>query len=168
MSSLYELTNEYKNIYEQMDDPEVDEESFLGMLELIEEDIQAKAENYAKVIKNVEADVDGLKKEIDRLTDKKRSAENKIRRMKEALQGAMELTGNTKFATTLFSFNIQNNPPTCEFDVDDIKKIPKKYHIKQEDKIDKKQIIADLKDETLAKKLKGVAHLIQSQSLRIK
>lgn len=168
MSSLYELTNEYKSIYEQMDDPDVDEESFLEMLSLINEDIHDKAENYAKVIRSAEGDLENLKSEIDRLTKKKKAVDGHITRMKEALQSAMEITGEKKFTTPLFSFNIQKNPATCEFDTDDISKIPEKYHIKQEDKIDKKAVIADLKNKKEAVKLKGIAHLIQNESLRIK
>ena len=168
MASLYELTAEYKNIYDQLDDPEVDEESFLGFLGLINEDIHEKAENYAKVIKSAEGDIESLKAEIKRLTDKKKVIENRVDRMKDTLQGAMEITGEKKFTTTLFSFNIQKNPPSCEFDVEDIDKIPEKYHVKQEDKIDKKLMIADLKDEKKAKELEGIAHLIQGESLRIK
>ena len=167
MASLYDLTNEYKNIYAQMDDPEVDEESFIGMLGLINEDIHEKAENYAKVIKNVEGDVEAYKKEIDRLTEKKRCAENNIKRMKESLQYAMEVTGEKKFSTALFSFNIQKNPATCEFDVGD-EDIPAEYHVKQPDKIDKKAVIAALKDETKAKGLEGIARLVQTESLRIR
>ena len=167
MSSLYELTNEYKNIYEQMDDPEVDEESFLGMLSLINEDIHEKAENYAKVIRSAEGDAEGLKSEIERLSKKKKSVDNKITRMKEALQLAMETTGEKKFTTALFSFNIQKNPPSCEIDVDE-DKVPERYRVKQPDKIDKKLIIADLKDEKKAKQLKDIAHLVQGESLRIK
>lgn len=168
MSSLYELTNEYKNVYEQMDDPEVDEESFFGMLGLINEDIHEKAENYAKVIENAEGDVEIYKKEIDRLTEKKRTAENNIKRMKAALQYAMEVTGEKKFSTSLFSFNIQKNPASCELDTEDLNMIPEKYHIKQADKIDKKQLIADLKDEAKAKDLEGIAHLVQNETLRIR
>lgn len=168
MSSLYELTNEYRQIYESISDPDVDEESFSAMLALIVEDIHDKADSYAKVIKSVEGDIESVKTEIGRLTDKKKSYENKIQLMKQTLQTAMETCGDTKFKTALFSFNIQNNPATCEFDVEDMDKIPKKYHIKQEDKIDKKQIIADLKDEKKAKALEGIAHLVQGQSLRIK
>lgn len=168
MSSLYELTNEYKNIYEQMDDPEVDEDSFMAMLDLINEDIHDKADNYAKVIKSAEGDSEGLKAEIDRLTKKKKAVDNHIIRMKEALQGAMEVTGEKKFSTALFSFNIQRNPASCELDTEDLSKIPEKYHVKQEDKIDKKAIIADLKDEVKAKELEGIAHLIQNETLRIR
>lgn len=167
MSSLYELTNEYKDIYEQMDNPDVDEESFLDMLSLINEDIHEKAENYAKVIKNTEGDIDAYKKEIDRLTEKKKSAEKRIDYMKHRLQYAMETTGEKKFSTTLFSFNVQKNPPSCELDVDD-DKIPEEFHVVQPDKIDKKALIAALKDENKAKELEGIAHLIQTESLRIR
>lgn len=167
MSSLYELTNEYMNIYDQLDDPEIDEDSFLEMLMLIEGDIHDKADNYAKIIRSAEGDADKYKKEIERLSDKKKSIDNKIKRMKESLQTAMVTTGNRKFSTDLFSFNVQKNPPTCELDVEE-DKVPEKYLVAQAPKVDKKSIIADLKDEKKAKELKGIAHLVQGESLRIK
>lgn len=167
MSSLYELTNEYNDVYEAMSDPDVDEESFAAMLNMIIDDIHDKADNYAKVIKSVEGDVESVKAEIDRLTDKKKSYENKIKYMKQHLQDAMEVTGEKKFKTTLFCFNIQKNPASCEIEVED-DMVPEIYHVKQPDKIDKKQLIADLKDEAKAEGLKGIAHLVQGESLRIK
>ena len=84
--------------------------------------------------------------------------------MKKSLQGAMELTGKTKFKTELFSFNVQNNPVSVVVEVG-IDKIPKKYLKPTDPTVDKKLLKEDLKAGV---ELDGVAHLVQTRGLRIK
>lgn len=68
--------------------------------------------------------------------------------------------GKTKFKTVLFSFNIQKNPAT----VNVIGKVPKKFYIPQEPKLDKKALIEYVKEHGNTK----YAELTQSESLRIR
>lgn len=165
MSSLYDLKNQWLYLYELMDDPDIDEDTVLDTIEGVDGEIEVKAEGYAKVITQLNADIEGLKKEIDRLQSRKKTIENNIDRMKSALQTAMQATGKTKFKTELFSFGIQKNPPSVIMDEPYIENIPEEYLIPQEPKIDRAKIKEDLK---AGKVLDGLAHLEQSESLRIR
>ena len=109
MSSLYELQGVWLHLYDLMDDPDVPEDTVLGTIESVDAEIEVKADAYAKIMKNLQADADALKGEIDRLTARKRTIDNNIKRMKDNLQEAMIATGKTKFKTDLFSFGIQKN-----------------------------------------------------------
>ena len=165
MVSLYELTEEYLQLLKMAEDPEIDEEVLADTLEGLGGEIEIKADSYAKVIRQLTADLEGLKAEIDRLTVWKKTIDNNIDRMKRSLEVAMIATGKTKFKTDLFSFVIQKNTPSVIIDMEDIKKIPKEYLIDQDPKIDKTKIKNDINNGV---DLKGIAHLEQSESIRIR
>lgn len=164
MSTLYELTNEWMMLMEMAEDPDIEEDVFMDTLEGIEGEIEMKADGYAKVIRQLEHDAEACGAEAKRFTEKKKFIENKIDRMKKSLQGAMELTGKTKFKTELFSFNVQNNPASVVVEADIID-IPERYLKPVDPKIDKELMKRDLK---AGANLDGVAHLVQTRGLRIK
>ena len=160
--TLYELTDNYRNLLEMAQNPDIDEQAIKDTLEAIQGDIKEKADGYAKVIKELDGETDKLTAEIKRLTDRKNTIQNNIAYMKQSLTSAMTVTGNTKFRTDLFSFNIQKNPPALV--VDDEKAIPQEYLIPQEPKVDKKAIIDFLKGGNDV----PYAHIEQSEGVRIR
>lgn len=162
--TLYELTNDWLQLMTMLEEG-ADEDVINNTLEGLDYEIEQKADGYARVIRNMEADIAGLKTEIDRMTNRKKVLENNITRLKVNLQNSMEITGKTKFKTDLFSFNVQNNPAAVIMDEQYLENIPEEYLIPQEPKLDKKKLAADLKAGV---DLEGIAHLEQSRSLRIK
>lgn len=161
MATLRELTSDWQNLLELAEDPEVDEEVLNDTLSAIDGEIEVKAEGYAMVLQELQNDAEALKYEEKRLAGRRIVIENNIKRMKDALQEAMEVTGKTKFKTALFSFNIQNNPTSVV--IDNTADVPEQFLIPQEPKIDKKAI-KDLLKETEV----SWAHLEQTQGLRIR
>lgn len=164
MSTIYELTDDFLRLLEMAEDPETDPQAFADTLEGLEYEIEVKAENYAKVIKQLDSDAAGLDAEIKRLQAKKSAIANSQERMKKTLEGAMIATGKVKFKTDLFSFGIQKNPPSVELDEEHLELIPIEYLIPQDPKPDKKRMLAELKE---GKEL-GFARLKQTESLRIR
>lgn len=165
MSNIYEITNDYLQIMAMLEDSDLDPQTLADTMEGIEGEFEIKAENYAKVMKNLEGDILAIKTEIDRLTAKKKALENNIKNMKSTLQTAMETTGKTKFKTELFSFNIQKNAPSVVIDEQYIENIPDKYLKYKDPEIDKTAIKdAIQKGEDLG----GIAHLEIKNTLRIK
>lgn len=145
MASLYELSAGYTTMLEAYDTAESEEEreQILEMLASTEGDIEGKAENYAKVIRMKEEEAKAFKAEADRLTAKRQAAENMVKRLKSTLLESMKMTGRMEIPTSIGKWRVQFNPLSCE--VVDINKVPIQYHIKQEDKIDKKGLLADYK-----------------------
>ena len=160
--TLYEMTDNYKAVLEMAQNPDIDEQAIKDTLEAIQGDIKEKADGYAKVIKELDGETDKLTAEIKRLTDRKNTIQNNIAYMKQSLKEAMTATGNLKFRTDLFSFNIQKNPPALI--VDNEETIPSEYLIPQEPKIDKKAIINFLKNGNKV----PYAHIEQSEGVRIR
>ena len=145
MASLYDITAGYASLIDAYDNADSDEEreGIIAMLASAEGEITEKAENYARVIRMKEEEAKAFKAEADRLTKRKQAAENMVARLKDALLGAMALTGTQEIKTSIGKWRLQLNPLSC--DVVDIEKVPMQYHIKQEDKIDKKSLLADYK-----------------------
>ena len=109
MSTLYELGQEWERVYEMLLDPEIPEEAVFDTIESIEGVMDIKADSYAKIIKNMDGDVETIDTEIKRLQARKKAIENGQKRMKDALENMMRSTGRLKFKTALFSFGIQKN-----------------------------------------------------------
>ena len=162
MASIYELTADFLKVQELIEEGELDQETLSNTLECLDYEIEEKAEGYAKVIKNLTADVEGLKAEEERLFNKRKIIENNINNLKKNLEQAMILTGKKKFKTDLFSFNIQKNPPSVK--ILDESKISEEFKIPQPDKIDNKGILQELKKGTIL----DWAEMVQGESLRIR
>lgn len=162
MANLYELTGQVLELQNMLLDGEYEEQIINDTIESLAFEIEEKAENYAKVIKNIEADVEGYKKEEKRLADKRKSLENRIKYLKVNLENSMIALDKKKFKTQLFSFNIQKNAPSLK--IDDAAVIPSIYLIPQEPIIDKNKLKDDVKNGL---EIEGV-RLEQSESLRIR
>lgn len=160
MATLYELSERYQNILEvaEMLDPEQLEEALKG----IDDEIENKADGYAKVIQELNGKVDVLKKEEKRLADRRKSIENNAKRIKESLQEQMLLLDKRKFKTDLFSFGIQKNAPSL--DVIDYQYIPKEFYEEQQPKLNKRELLKAMKNGDV---IKGV-EVKQTESLRIR
>ena len=162
-STIYDLTGAWLDLYDMADDPDMDADVWFDTIEGLEGEIEDKADGYARVITQLNADMAAIKTEEDRLYNRRKTIENRINNMKSRLQSMMELTGKTKFKTPLFSFGIQNNPASVV--IDDEKMIPGDFLIPQAPKIDKAAIKDALKAGV---DMTGIAHLAQTQSLRIR
>lgn len=132
---LYELTEMYLNLK----DMDIEEGDLNAALENIDDEIETKAENIAKVLRDFDGDIEALKSEEERLAKKRKAIENRKKQLKEYLQNAMLVLDKRKFKTDLFSFNIQKNAPSLK--ILDESKIPEDYY-----KIEKKLNKNDLKE----------------------
>lgn len=137
--NLYELTSNYLALQQMMEDPEADSQMIADTMEALDGDIEIKADNYAKVIKNMEATVVAIKAEQERLKNKKNLLEMNIETLKKNLEASMIATGKRKFKTDLFSFSIQKNGGKAPviLDVKDTSELPDELvRIKEEPDLD--------------------------------
>ena len=160
--TLHELTEEYMNLLEMAEDADIDDQLFFDTMDGITGEIEYKFDGYGKVISQMAHDVSGLKEEEARLNARRKAIENRIANMKNHLMDTMSVLGTQKVKATLFSFGIQNNPASVV--IDDESKVPKRFWIEQNPKLDKVAIKELLKGGITC----DYAHLEQSQSLRIR
>lgn len=158
---LYELTQNYLNLQELLENPEIPVEMIEAALNEVDGEFEDKAENIAKLIKSIEVDIKGYKEEESRLSDRRKSLENRNKGLKEYLESSMRALKKNNFKGKLFSFNIQKNAPSVV--IDDIDKLPKEYKkiVESEDKTKIKEALKE------GIEVPG-ARLIKSESLRIR
>ena len=103
--NLYELTAVYQRLQDQIEAGE----DYEGIMAVIGDEIETKADGYARVIRNMESQAAVFKEEEKRIAEKRKRLETSIERLKQNLFDSMKITGKEKFKTELFSFSIQKN-----------------------------------------------------------
>jgi len=155
---LYELSQNYIQLQQMIEDG-----ADVGdTLESIDEAIESKVENIAKLMKNIEGQIAVFQLEEKRLQAMRKTLENGVTRLKNNVYESMKNTGKRKIDGQLFKFAIQKNPPSV--DVLNDSEIPIGYFIEQAPTLDKKAIMEELK---LGHDVPGV-QLKQGESLRIR
>lgn len=141
--TLYELTADFIEGLNAYDAAETDEEraDIANWLVGVKCDLDAKADAYARIIKNKQAEAKALKDEADRLTKKRKAAESLVERLKAALLGAMQETGIEQIGTSIGKWSLQYNPVSCE--VINAEMVPARFVIPQPDKIDRASLIKE-------------------------
>ena len=162
MNNLYKLNQQWQEVANMLYQDDIDEQMVLDTLESIEGEIEDKADNYARVIRELEAIRDAKKEEMYRQQDGARLLDNRIKFLKQNLFNVMKQTGKTNFATELFTFRIQKNGGKRALTIDG--EVPEEY-TKTVIENDTDKIRAELE----AGKELDFAHLeAQGESLRIK
>ena len=162
--TLYELTGDWLTLMDMLEDPDADEQAIKDTLEGIEGAIEDKADRYAMIINNMKADGEKIRNEEKRLAARRRMLDDRADYLKRVLTEAMYTTGKIKFKTALYSFGIQKNPPSVVLDVA-LSEIPEEYLEFAEPTVNRKQMLVDIRH---GRDLEGIAHIEQSESLRIR
>ena len=170
MSNVYELGQGFDILWELIEAGETEDDVIEEAFENLTEDLAAKFENCCKYITNEKTSIDGLKAEKKRLEAKIASRENAIKRLKAAMQKALDKSGNKKLPCGSFLVYTQKNPKSLVMDETSIEYIPQGYLKTRNPEIDTakiKDVLENGTDEE-KEKLEGIAHLVQTESLRIK
>lgn len=122
--TLYELAGQYFELQAMIESGEFDEQTLADTLEGLEGEIEAKADGYARVIRNLEASAEAYKNEAERFAAKRRACENGVKRLKEFLRDTMIALDKEKIKTELFDFSVRNNggslPVILDIDENDL------------------------------------------------
>lgn len=156
--NLYELSVAFQEVQNMELDPEVMKDT----LDSIGGTFENKAENMAKLIRNLESDRLAYKEEENRLKTKRQAVENKLEWLKTYLKDCMKLIGKTKFKSGMFNFSIQKNPVSVN--ITNKKILPEDYLIPQPPKVNNTTLKKALKDGI---EVPG-AELKQTEGVRIR
>lgn len=143
--TLYDLTADFIEGLNAYDAAETDEEraDIANWLIGVKGDLDTKADAYARIIKNKQAEAKALKDEADRLTAKRKAAESLIERLKAALLDTMQTTGIEQIPTTIGKWSLQYNPVRCE--VIHPEMVPARFVKPQPDIVDRAALIMEYK-----------------------
>ena len=134
MSTLYEITGDYLRLLEMLEEEgNIDPQAFKDTLEGIEGEFEIKADGYARVLKELVAEAGKYDAEIQRMTARRDSLNNRSKMLKQHLYESMKATGKTKFKTDLFSFGIQKNGGLQPMEILPDVEIPDEYCRKEPD-----------------------------------
>lgn len=142
MASLYEMTQDFKNLFDQyeaitemefesdgkggfLDDDgnSVDPaavrsamtEAWFDTLDGMETELTEKAGNVAVYIKNIKAEYEAIEAEKKRLEARLRAKKATAERMKKYLMDCLETARLSKIDTPRVSVSLKNNPPSLHF-----------------------------------------------------
>ena len=162
MSKLYEIGQRYRNLEELLDNNDIERGAIQAALSEVEGEFIEKAEAIAKLIKNMNGDIEAFKNEEKRLAERRKTIENNQKRLKEYLDSEAKSIGIDKAKGKIFSFAIQKNAPSLN--IFDENLLPEDCYIKQDPVLDRKGLLQRLKDGEV---VPGV-EIKQTESLRIR
>lgn len=126
MTALYEISKQYEELAKLADAGDEDLAVALrDTMEGIEGEFQEKGKALAMVTLNMDGDIEAIKAQIARLTDRKKVMENRQTSLKEYLRKNMERTGITKIIHPLFTITLGKGKPIVV--IDEETKIPDEY-----------------------------------------
>lgn len=134
--SLYEITSGFPALMENEEITQEEKEKIQEELTVL---LQQKSQNIIGYTKNIELTISAMKEEEKRISDNRKSLENKLINFKKYVKESMERNGITKIETTLGTLSITKSPTSVEIVNED--EIPSEF--KQEVvtvKIDKTKI----------------------------
>jgi hypothetical protein len=117
--NLYTLTTEAQMIASLLETEELTSE-LESMLIINQQELSHKSIDYAKVIRNKEADSDAIENEIKRLKAMKEANDRVIDRMKEAVRNAMLSAGIDKIESTLFKLSLRRSESVEVISIDQL------------------------------------------------
>lgn len=127
MSSLREISEDFLELSSMILDDDVPEDVIQAITDTLEaknEEFSLKAENYAKILANIDDDIQANKREEKRLSDRRKILENRYSWLKENLMNSMKATGKTDFSSGSYKFKIVKNggkqPIELKVDVDEL------------------------------------------------
>ena len=121
--NLYEITQEAQYLAALLETEELTPELEEALI-INQDQLQAKAVNYAKVIANYQAESDAIDQEIKRLKAMKDSREKKIEWLTESVKKAMLVSGIEKVESPLFKLAVRRSEAV---EVDMVEALPNAF-----------------------------------------
>jgi anti-sigma28 factor (negative regulator of flagellin synthesis) len=121
--NLYEITQEAQYLAVLLETEELTAELEEALI-INQDQLQAKAVNYAKVIANYQAESDAIDQEIKRLKSMKESRDKKVEWLKESVKKAMLVSGIEKVESHLFKLSVRRSEAV---EVDVVEALPSAF-----------------------------------------
>lgn len=158
---LYDIDERYRELAEKV--TEQDGELLDGDWEALDENqisFEQKADNYAGLIKEIEAEIECLKEAVARQLERVKKKQNTIDYLKNRLMQSMVLRGKDKLETLNAVIGFRKSQAVR---ISDESKLPKEF-IKTEEKADTAAIRAAL----LSGKTVDGAELVTNKNIQVK
>lgn len=146
MFEAFELAAQYRQLAELLAERHDDERVIEDTLESMSEPLDARLENLAKMVRNIESAARGVEETMTNLEARHASLQRAAERGRALILDLMRAAGRDRATTALFSIAVKKNPLTVI--VDDAASVPPAYlthHEPPDPTPDKRAIAAALK-----------------------
>lgn len=109
MSTLFELTNEFSELYSMLTDPDADLECVNDTLDAVKGEIEVKASGYVAVLQQMEMEQQKAEELAKAFKAKADIRKNSIKRLKDAMKWAMLEMKADKIEAGDFTIKLQKN-----------------------------------------------------------
>lgn len=121
---LYELTQNYQNLLELLDNEEVDKEMIKQALDEVMDNIKSKIHSICTIVNDQKGDIDMIDAEIKRLQALKKNKQSNMDFLKGYLSDMLQANNINKMDTGLFRVGFRTSVALV---VNDEEAIPEKY-----------------------------------------
>lgn len=142
-TTLYQVNEAIMTLSEALADGDIDEATYLDTIENM--GAENAIEDVVKSIRNLEAEAEAVKLERMHLDGKIKRAETQAEALRKVLVKYMQLTNASQLKAGIFKVSTGS---TISLDLldDNIEGYPDEYLIPQQPKLDKRKMLADLKN----------------------
>lgn len=141
---LYEISNEFQKIVDLIENCDEMTPELIEQLNAVSDSASAKVLNVAAVIKNMEAESEGMQNYINNMRSRQDTVEKRIESLKEYLKYNMDILKLNKVESPEFDVQLRANQ--YSLDLFDQALVPKEYiRVKETVSISRADIIKDLK-----------------------
>ena len=130
MASINELLNlvgEYKEVYDMLTDPDVDEQTVNDTLEGLMGEIEVHSAGFAAIINRLDREIDTCKKNKDEWAAAEKVRKNRKARLTDLIKYAMTSLGKTEISAGDATFKLQNAGGQLPLIVDEDATIPERF-----------------------------------------
>lgn len=106
--SLYEITGRLSVLRDMIESEAIGEEDAADTMEAILQEQEDGYESAVKWIRDIEAEIEAVKSEAEKLTEKRKVLENRKERVKQAIMRSMSASGQKKVKAGIFSISWKN------------------------------------------------------------
>jgi hypothetical protein len=114
MTSLYDISKEYRDAAEKLADLDLDEQTLADTLEGMSGALEVKAQNLVFFARNLEVTAAAIKEAEGQMAARRKALENRAASLQRYLLDSLQYAGVTKIECPYFRIAIQDNPPAVD------------------------------------------------------
>lgn len=127
MNELFDVVGQYKEVYDMLTDPEVDEEVVNDTLEGLMGEIEIHAAGLVPVLERIDMEIDTCKKHKDEWANAEKVRKNRKARLTDLIKNTMVLIDKTEIQAGDVTFKLQNAGGKLPLIVDENATVPERF-----------------------------------------
>ena len=127
MNELFNLVGEYKEVYDLLTDPEVDEEVVNDTLEVIMGEIEVRAQGFVSIIDRLDMELATCKKHKDEWAAAEKIRKNRKARFIDMIKNTMVMLDKPEIQAGDVTLKLQNAGGVAPLIVDENATVPERF-----------------------------------------